>query len=87
MDQKHYKEYLKQLLDAGISKTRIQKECDISTFTMDWILKNNIEPTAKTKRKICEWYDKIVSRFISLEEKDATKDGRKDETMYTMWKK
>ena len=67
MEQKHYKKYLRQLIDAGITKARIQKECDISVFTMDWILKHNIDPTDKTKRKICEWYDKIVSRFISLD--------------------
>ena len=41
MDQKHYKKYLRQLLDAGISKKKIAKECYITEPTIYTILKGD----------------------------------------------
>lgn len=65
MDKKHYKKYLKELINAGITKKTIAEKCRISTFTIDTIL-NWGEVTERIKSNIAEWYDNIVSKLLSI---------------------
>ena len=73
MERKHYKKCLRQLVDAGITKSKLAKApkewgLGISVPTINDILKNNTEPTDRVKELICDGYDRIVSNFISLKD-------------------
>ena len=66
MEQKHYKKYLRQLLDAGISMVRIEKECEVSQPTIRSILRGESIPSDTIQKRILKGCENIVKRFMSL---------------------